>query len=98
MDFTATPLTGGAPLTVTFADLTFGLPNTWIWDFGDGTVSNEQHPTHVYTGTGTYTVTLTASNALDINTRTKPGLVIVTSEGPGVHFRVYLPLVLRNSP
>ncbi|MBN2392314.1 MAG: FG-GAP repeat protein [Anaerolineae bacterium] len=98
VDFTGTPLTGGVPLTVTFADLTLGLPNAWIWDFGDGNFSDEQDPTHVYTSTGIYTVTLTASNALDIDTRTKPGLVIVASEGPGAHFQVHLPLVLRNSP
>lgn len=30
------------------------------WDFGDGTVSNEANPVHVFTGTGTYNVTLTA--------------------------------------
>jgi len=98
VDFTATPLMGGTPLTVTFADLTVGLPNAWIWDFGDGVVSNEQHPTHVYTDTGAYTVTLTASNALDIDSRTKPGFVIVTAEGPEIRFKVYLPLVLHNSP
>jgi len=87
VDFTATPLAGRVPLTVTFSDLTLGLPNAWIWDFGDGGVSNEQHPTHVYTDTGTYTVTLTASNALDIDTRTKPGLVVVVAPTtPEAHF------------
>jgi PKD repeat protein len=30
------------------------------WDFGDGFISNEANPVHVYTGTGTYNVTLTA--------------------------------------
>lgn len=30
------------------------------WDFGDGYISNDEHPTHVFTGTGTYEVTLTA--------------------------------------
>jgi len=29
------------------------------WDFGDGTTSNERNPTHAYTDTGTFTVTLT---------------------------------------
>jgi predicted outer membrane repeat protein len=98
VDFTATPLTGGTPLTVTFTDLSQGHPNAWLWDFGDGAVSNEQHPTHIYTSVGTYTISLTASNALDIGTRTKPGFVVVTSEAPVAHFRVHLPLVLRNSP
>jgi len=29
------------------------------WDFGDGTTSTETNPNHLYTGAGTYTVTLT---------------------------------------
>ncbi len=36
----------------------------WRWNFGDGNTSAEQNPTHVYTNLGTYTVTLTASNAV----------------------------------
>ena len=44
---------------------------TYSWDFGDGTTSNLQYPTHVYspTGTGTFTACLvvndTASNCAD---------------------------------
>jgi hypothetical protein len=34
----------------------------WIWDFGDGTGSNQQNPTHVYTAAGTYTVVLSVSS------------------------------------
>jgi PKD repeat protein len=30
------------------------------WDFGDGYISNDENPGHVYTGTGTFEVTLTA--------------------------------------
>ncbi|MBI2271468.1 MAG: SBBP repeat-containing protein [Bacteroidetes bacterium] len=32
---------------------------TWAWDFGDGTTSSVQHPTHVYSAGGTYNVKLT---------------------------------------
>lgn len=41
-----------------FTDLTSGVPVAWNWDFGDGSNSAVQHPTHVYAATGTYTVTL----------------------------------------
>ncbi len=34
----------------------------WHWEFGDGTVSDERHPTHVYANEGTYTVTLKSGN------------------------------------
>ena len=37
----------------------------WLWDFGDGTTSTEQHPTHVYTRYGDYAVTLTVTGADD---------------------------------
>jgi PKD repeat protein len=30
------------------------------WDFGDGYISNDENPSHIYTGTGTFEVTLTA--------------------------------------
>jgi len=36
-----------------------GTPDySWHWNFGDGETSNLQNPTHVYTSTGTYTITL----------------------------------------
>jgi choice-of-anchor A domain-containing protein len=37
-------------------------PLSYHWDFGDGTSSNQMNPTKVYDNTGTYTVTLTATN------------------------------------
>jgi PKD repeat protein len=37
---------------------------TWQWNFGDNTAtSTEEDPEHIYTSTGTFVVTLTASNA-----------------------------------
>jgi chitodextrinase len=36
-----------------------GIISSWAWDFGDGTVSSEQHPIHVYSELGEYEVTLT---------------------------------------
>jgi len=34
----------------------------WTWNFGDGAVSHEQHPTHAYSDAGDYTVTLTVTD------------------------------------
>jgi len=36
-----------------------GSLNSWSWDFGDGTTSTVQNPSHTYTTAGTYIVTLT---------------------------------------
>ena len=35
-----------------------------IWNFGDGSNSTDQNPYHIYSATGTYTVTLIVSNGL----------------------------------
>lgn len=46
---------------VIFQDTTqvqFGYIQSWLWNFGDGTFSTLQNPTHVYSGPGTYNVTL----------------------------------------
>jgi len=50
-------------LTVEFTDTSTGAPIQWQWDFGDGATSQAQNPVHTYAAAGTYTVTLTASNA-----------------------------------
>lgn len=34
----------------------------WNWEFGDGTNSAEQNPTHIYYSAGNYAVNLTISN------------------------------------
>lgn len=37
--------------------------NTFEWDFGDGTTSNVQSPSHVYPGPGTYVATVIVSDS-----------------------------------
>ncbi|MBN7817546.1 PKD domain-containing protein [Algoriphagus pacificus] len=44
---------------VMFQDLTTGKAIIWNWDFGDGSSSSAQNPTHQYQKKGVYTVTLT---------------------------------------
>ncbi|MDD1696089.1 MAG: PKD domain-containing protein, partial [Methanoregula sp.] len=63
-DFTATPLEGLAPLTVTCIDRSYGGPTSLLWDFGDGSPTvNGTTVQHTYSDTGKeYVVTLTATN------------------------------------
>ncbi|TXE08803.1 PKD domain-containing protein [Algoriphagus aquimarinus] len=44
---------------VVFEDLSEGKVILWNWDFGDGSGSTDQNPTHQYQSKGTYTITLT---------------------------------------
>ncbi len=60
--FTASPVTGNSPLTVTFTDQSTNTPTEWLWEFGDGTTSTDQNPVHQFYYAGYYTVKLTATN------------------------------------
>ena len=55
---------------VQFYDSTSNVPSSWAWDFGDGGTSNLQSPAHQYTNSGTYTVSLTATNPNGTDTYT----------------------------
>lgn len=61
-DFSATPLSGTAPLTVLFTDLSGGSVADWAWDFGDGTTSTDANPEHTYSTAGDYDVSLTVTD------------------------------------
>lgn len=78
-NFSATPLSGRSPLAVSFTDLSTGIPDSWSWNFGDGTTSSLQHPTKVYSAPGTYSVSLYASNALGGDTETKVSYIVATA-------------------
>lgn len=71
---------------VTFTNLSTGS-TSWLWNFGDSTTSTAQNPVKVYSATGTYTVTLTATNALGAtNVVTKTVTAVappITLDGPG---------------
>ena len=69
---------GSSPLNVSFMDQSAGSPDSWLWTFGDGTSSDEQNPTHLYSYPGTYDVTLTVKNGDQTDTATIQNAVIVT--------------------
>jgi PKD repeat protein len=57
IDSTGNP-TGGNSLQVQFYDLSFGVANSWNWNFGDGDTGTQQNPVHTYAQEGIYIVTL----------------------------------------
>jgi PKD repeat protein len=73
--FTASPTSDIVPAIITFTDRSSGTPDTWLWDFGDGGSSTEQNPVHTYTVPGTYTVTMTATNAFGSSEKTRTGYI-----------------------
>jgi PKD repeat protein len=81
-DFTASPTSGPAPLSVGFADLSTGSPTSWSWSFGDGATSTAQSPSHTYTTAGTYMVSLTVTNASGTSTATKTDYITATPPRP----------------
>ena len=53
---------------ISFTDLSTNGPTYWFWDFGDGSNSNLQNPTHNYLSSGVYDVVLIASNQFGSDT------------------------------
>jgi chitodextrinase len=84
----ATPIDGYAPLTVNFIGLgndPDGAVVSYHWDFGDGSTSAVQNPSHTFTNAGSYTVTLTVTdNNASVGTST-------------IHIYVTIPTNLRPS-
>ena len=67
--------------TIQFTDLTQGNAIAWSWDFGGGTpaTSTAQNPSIIYNTPGTYTVSLSATNANGADAEVKYFFVTVTS-------------------
>ncbi len=82
-DFSGSPTSGGAPMTVYFNDLSIGATG-WSWDFGDTGTSTDRDPSHTYTSPGIYTVSLTVTNAVGSDTMTKTDYITVTAPQPPV--------------
>ena len=86
--FTATPLTGSAPLSVQFTDQSTGSSLSYAWDFNnDGTVdSTQKNPSYTYSTAGTYTVKLTVTNTAGSNSLTKTNYITVNIPAPVAAF------------
>jgi gliding motility-associated-like protein len=66
LSFALNDVSGCNPHIVSFDDQSSpgsGTIANRIWDFGDGNLSTELHPSHTYTGTGIFDVTLKITNS-----------------------------------
>ncbi|UAY51015.1 PKD domain-containing protein [Ferruginibacter albus] len=86
-NFSASPVSGCAPLTVTFQDLSSGSPTGWQWDLGNGTISTQQSPTTTYFNAGNYTITLTISD-INGNDSIKKNQYITVYDKPTANFSI----------
>jgi YD repeat-containing protein len=77
-EFTGWPLTGVAPLLVTFTNSSTGA-SSYLWSFGDGGNSTEQNPVHTYTTGGTYSVSLTVTGQGGSNQNSVADYITVTT-------------------
>lgn len=65
--------------TINFTDSSITIPGyikEYIWNFGDGSTSNEPNPTHKYTKEGVYTVTLTIINNYGLRASTSKVILV----------------------
>jgi len=77
--FTATPRTGSTATVFYFTSTSTNNPTNYYWTFGDGTFAVDvAAPTHTYAANGSYTVSLTASNASGSNTKTENNFITIS--------------------
>lgn len=62
---------------ISFLDSTLGNPYSWLWNFGDGITDTLQNPTHFYTQSGTYSVSLSATNVIGTSIDTNVNFITI---------------------
>ena len=98
--FTASLTTACAPATIQFMDQTTIPPGAgtitgYLWDFGDGITSTSQNPSHTYTNTGFYTVSLQVTSSTGCQNFTSIGRYIRIVSGITTDFAFTQPGTCR---
>ncbi|MEN9699462.1 MAG: hypothetical protein RLZZ301_660 [Bacteroidota bacterium] len=86
-DFVASATNVTPNTTVTFTDLSTGIPTSWAWSvtpatgwsYAAGSSATSQNPQILFTTVGQYTVSLTATNAQGSDAETKTNYIIVAA-------------------
>jgi len=85
--FTASPLSGPAPLSVAFSAMLSEDPDgfiaKWEWDFGDGESGVGESISHTYDTPGTYDVTLRVTDDDSATATAQRTITVTAAEEPG---------------
>ncbi|QFU25005.1 immune inhibitor A [Shewanella eurypsychrophilus] len=85
VDLPVAPIAGftfvTSDLDVTFTDTTTGGEGamTYLWNFGDGQSSTAQSPTHTYAAAGSYTVIMTVTDSLGIESNRSTSITVTAA-------------------
>ncbi len=92
VDFLASPASGCYPLNVQFTDHSKAGEGTtlqsWLWDFGDGNISHQPNPSHLYEDAGKFNVSLSVTNKAGCRSGVTHQAAVVTNEGVKADFTV----------
>lgn len=83
--FSSDSIKGYAPLQINFTDQSQNSPTSWLWSFGDGSTSTEQHPNHTYAQTGTYTISLKVCNVTGCDSLVMVDYIIIEDKNAGIN-------------
>jgi len=83
-DFEANPITGNAPLLVSFTSLSTGIIDSWVWDLGNGSGASGENIAYTYEAPGYYTITLTVTGPGGSDMMTKTDYIEVFPVSPPV--------------
>lgn len=90
-EFTASPQNPFVNAVVQFTDLSdpgTGTISTWLWDFGDGTMSGQQNPAHMYSLAAAFTVYLVVTTEVGSDDEVKLNFINVRPAPPMADFTV----------
>ena len=87
-DFSTLISVGCEEMEVQFVESSWPRPDSYLWEFGDGSTSTVRQPTHTYTAPGDYEVTLTVGNTYGETSLSKTMAVQIGAGAPAPNQRV----------
>lgn len=75
--------------SIQLTDISGYKPSSWYWEFGDGSTSVEQNPTHSYEAAGNYPISLTVTNSFGSDKITKEDYIeVIPGQKPMAGFYI----------